>query len=138
MRKRIGLALLSLSMMASSTSGFAADTPSPNSPKPTSSAKTAKPVLTQVQIEAMVAARAAFALAKSNAQNGFDRALADAQAIRDQAIASAGKDEKSIQIAKKNYHDSYKIIMRAYKSDVNAAKSVLKNALAAVRASQKS
>lgn len=117
MRKRTGLALLSFSMMvASSTAGFAADTS------------------TQMQKEAIVAARAAFDLAKSNAQNGFDRALADAQAIQDQSIASAGKDENSIRIAKKNYRDSYKIILRAYKSDVNAAKAILRNALAAVRA----
>lgn len=134
MRKRTSLALLSIAMMlASSSSGFAADTP-----KPLSTAKATKQVLTQMQKEAIAAARAAFALARSNALNGFDRAIADAQAIRDQSIGSAGKDMNSIRVAKKNYRDSYKIILRAYESDVNAAKSVLNNALAAVRASQKS
>lgn len=128
MRKRTCVVLLSIALMSTaSTTVFAAGTPSP---QPNSSANPAKQTLTQAQKAAIAAARSAFALAKSNAQNGFDRALADAQAIRDQAIMAAGNDQNAIRIAKKNYRDSYKIILHAYRADLNTAKSILQNALA--------
>lgn len=134
MRKRTGMVLFSIALIsAAQTTGFAADT---QSPKPSSTTRPLHPVLTQMQKDAIVAARAAFVRANSNAQNGFDRAIADAQAIRNQAIASAGNHSNSIRVAKKNYDDFYKIILHAYKSDLNAAKFVLKNALASVRASK--
>lgn len=128
MRKRAGIVvLLSIAMFSVvQNSGFAAVT---QSPKPSTTTRPLHSGLTQKQKEAIIAARAAFALAKSNAQNGFDRAIADAQAIRDQAISNAGNNANSIRVAKKSYNDSYKIILRAYKSDLNAAKLVLKATL---------
>jgi hypothetical protein len=117
--------------IAAPTTSFAIDTPSPqSSPSPTHT----KQVLTQAQKNAISTARSIFAAAKLNAQNGFDRALADAQAVRDQAIAAAGTNAVEIRAAKKNYSYSYKIILRAYKSDLDRAKSALKNALTLVRA----
>jgi hypothetical protein len=131
-RSVIAVSLVAL-MSFAPTSAFATDAPSPQA---SPSASHLKQILTQTQKVAIVAARVAFSLARSNAQNGFDRAIADAKAIRDQAIASAGTDANSIRLAKKNYNDSYKIILRAYKSDLNAARTVLKNALSNVRASK--
>lgn len=120
--------LLSVALISiAPTPVFAAGTPSP---QPNSTVNPAKQALTQAQKAAIAAARSAFALAKSNAQNGFDRALADAQAIRDQAITAAGNDQNAIRIAKKDYRNSYKIILNAYRTDLNAAKSILQNALA--------
>ena len=134
MRKRTGIVLLSIAMFsAAQTTGFAANT---QSPKPSATAKPLHSVLTQSQKEAIVAAWAAFALAKSNAHNGLDRAIADAQAILDQAIASAKNDSNSIRAAKKDYKDSYKVILHAYNLDLNSAKIVLKKALASARASK--
>lgn len=115
--------------IAAPATSFATDTPSP-------SPMHAKQVLTQAQKDAISAARSIFAAAKINARNGFDRALADAQAVRDQAITAAGTNRVEIRAAKKNYNSSYKIILRAYKSDLDSAKSVLKNALTVVRASK--
>lgn len=132
MRTRTGAALLLIAMIsAAQTSGYAAVT---QSPKPTTTTRPGHSGLTQIQKEAISTARAAFALAKSNAQNGFDRAIADAQAIREQAVANAGKDANASRIAKKSYNDSYKMILRAYTSDLNLAKLALKVALASVGA----
>jgi len=134
MRKRIFIAPILVGIVfAAPTTAFAADTPSPQS---SPSATHSKQTLIQAQKDAISAARAVFAAAKSSAQNGFDRALADAKAIRDQAIAAAGTDLNAVRAAKRSYRDSYKMILHAYKSDLDAAKLVLKNALAAARASK--
>jgi hypothetical protein len=117
--------------IAAPASSFATDTPSL---QPSPSPRHAKQVLTQAQRDAILDARSVFATAKMNALNGFDRALADAQAVRDQAIAAAGTNAVEIRAAKKNYSYSYKIILRAYKSDLDRAKSALKNALTLARA----
>ena len=123
-------ALLVAIFIAAPATSFATDTPSPqSSPSPRHS----KQVLTQAQKDAILAARLIFAAAKTNAQNGFDRAIADGEAVRDQAIAAAGANAVEIRAAKKNYNYSYKIILRAYKSDLDAAKSVLINALTLAR-----
>lgn len=119
--------------MATPSASFATDPPSPkSSPSP----RHTQQVLTQSQKAAFSAARLAFAAAKENAQNGFDRALADAQAVRDQAIEVAAGNTAEIRAAKKNYNYSYKIIRRAFKSNLDAAKAVLKNALTVVRATK--
>lgn len=134
MRSRyvISFFLVAIFISAPATS-FATDTPSPQSSPPP---KHTKQLFTRAQKDAISAARSIFAAAKINAQNGFDRALADAQAVLDQAIAAAGANAVEIRAAKKNYNYSYKIILRAYKSDIYSAKSVLKNALTLVRASK--
>ncbi|HEX7405658.1 MAG TPA: hypothetical protein VF307_07025 [Candidatus Nanopelagicaceae bacterium] len=88
--------------------------------------------LTKPQKEALSAANAAFALARSNAREGFDRAVADAKAIRDQAIVDAGKDKSAIKSASENFQDFYKSISHAYKIALANAQSARKSALAAV------
>lgn len=136
MQKRTSIALLLVALMsAAPTTVFAADTPSPQS---SPSGTHTRQILTQAQKEAIAAARSAFAAAKSNAQNGFDRALADAQAVRDQAIATAGTDANAIRAAKKDYRDSYKIIYRAYSTNLNNARSILQSALASAKVAKKS
>lgn len=131
--RRLIIFFLIAIFMASPAASFATDTPSPQS---SPSLTHTKQGLTQAQKDAISTARSIFAAAKMNAQNGFDRALADAQAVRDQAITVAGTNAVEIRAAKKNYMYSYKIILRAYKSDLDTAKSVLKNALTVVRASK--
>ena len=76
-------------------------------------------------------ADAHFAAAKVNARDGFDRAVADAKAIRDQTIANAGVDKLAINSARENYQDFYKSISHAYKIALANAHAVRKNALAA-------
>lgn len=120
---------LILAFVAPATS-YATQTPSPQPSQVTTPAKQA---LTQAQKAAIALARSDFAAAKANAQNGFDRALADAQAIRDQAIAAAGKDPSSIKQARKNYRDSYKVILNAYKAALKIAKLNLEAALASAK-----
>lgn len=146
-RKGIQIALISLALALSSTATvFAVDTPTPTptptatlipspspSPQSTAKAKPAKQILTQAQKDAIAAARLAFSNAKINAQNGFDRAIADAQAIRDQAIAAAGKDKNALSAAGKDYRTSYRAILNAYKADLKNAKSVFQAAIAALK-----
>lgn len=133
--KRTNVILISLaSVFLSPGVALAANTPSPQhtfavAPSPKS--------LTSSQTESIEAARVAFAVARKNALNGLDRAIADAQAIRDQAISSAGKDMSAIRTAKKNYRNSYLLIENAYRSDLKSAKSTLVRALAAIKGSSK-
>lgn len=87
--------------------------------------------LTQAQKDAIAAANAAFASAKVSAQEGFDRAIADAKALRDQAITDAGTDKAAIKIAQKNFRDFNKTIALALQSALKAAKLARQNALAA-------
>jgi hypothetical protein len=89
-----------------------------------------KQVLTPAQREAIALARSNFAAAKANAQDGFDRAIADAKALRDQAILEAGSDKTAIAAAKKAYRDSYRTIVIAYRTDMKNAKAELRSALA--------
>jgi hypothetical protein len=128
MRKGISVVLVSfaLSVMAP-MAVMAAQTPQPSSTKQS---------LTQVQRKAISAARLNYAMAKSDALNGFDRALADAKAIQDQAIVIAGSDQVAVRIEKKNYKQSYKTILHAYKADLNLAKVTLLNAIAAAKANK--
>lgn len=134
MRKRSSVVVLTIALtLAGQGAVFATDTQSAT-PSPT--AKASHPALTQKQTEEIADARAAFALAKTNAQDGFSRAIADAQAIRDQAIASAGKNANSIRSAKNDYRASYKVVWGAYKAAQDLAKSVLKDAIASALASK--
>lgn len=124
-KSAVFLSLL-LAFAAPATS-FAAPTPSP---QPSQAITPAKQALTQAQKAAIALARSDFAAAKANAQDGFDRALADAQAIRDQSILVAGSDKAAIAAAKQTYRDSYRTIMNAYRADVKNAKAALRSALA--------
>lgn len=90
------------------------------------------PTTTQIQKDAIATAKAAYAMAKTNARDGFDRAIADAQAIRDQAILAAGKNKTAIRIAKQNFRDFNKVIIRAYKAALKTAKANFQNALLAL------
>jgi len=135
MQKRIVIAMLMVALLSTSpTIVFATETPSPQS---SPSATHTKQMSTQTQKDAISAARSVFAAARANAQIGFDRALADAQAIRDQAIAAAGTDANAIRAAKKDYRQSYKTIYRAYSTNLNNAKSILRSALASATAAKK-
>ena len=142
MKKRIFIALTLVAVMsAAPTTVFATPTPSPQSPQspqPSPSSTHPKQVLTQAQKDVISAARSAFAAAKANAQNGFARAIADAQAIRDQAIGAAGTSPNAIRAAKKDFRDSYKTIFRAYTTNLNNAKLIFQRALAALNAAKKS
>jgi hypothetical protein len=135
MRKKF-IILLSLVAIMSATpvTVFAADLPSPQS---SPSAKQSKQILTQAQKDAISAARAVFAASKVSAQDGFARAVADAKAIRDQAIAEAGNDLKAARAAKKNYGNSYWTINRAYMTHLKNAKLVLHRAIASAIDSNK-
>jgi len=133
--KRRSLRVLLLSAVFLATpmaSAYAADTATPSA-HPSSSPKAEKQLLTQAQKDALAAARSTFSAAKVNAQNGFDRALADAQAIRDQAIAAAGSDQNAIHAARKSFKESYKIILDAYRFDLKNAKANFLSALNAAK-----
>lgn len=130
----ISLFLVALFSAAPVTS-FATDTASP---QPSPSLIHAKARLTQAQKDAISAARSIFAAAQLNAQNGIGRALADAQAVRDQAISVAGTNLVAIRAAKKDFKESYRIIYRAYTTALNNAKSVLQSAIATAKAVKKS
>lgn len=137
----IQVVLLSGALAISSTATvFAVDTPAPSptaSPQISAKSKPIKQVLTQAQKEAIADARAMFASAKANAQNGFDRAVADAQAIRDQAILAAGTDKKALSAARKDFKVSYIAILNAYRTDLKDAKSIFQTAIAALKLPRK-
>lgn len=126
--------MVALFIAAPSTS-FATDTVSPQSSHSSTSTKQS---LTNAQKTAILDANSIFAAAKINAQDGFDRALADAQAVRDQAIATAGTNAVDIRAAKKNFRESYKIIYRAYTAALNNAKAIRQASIAAAKAAKKS
>ncbi len=131
------VALLSGALAISSTATvFAVDTPSPTAspaatPQVSAKSKPVKQVLTQAQKDAIAAAKLAYSNAKTNAQDGFTRALADAQAIRDQALASAGTDKKAQGAARKAFRDFVVVIQTAYKAALLDAKTIFQAALAA-------
>lgn len=127
-RSKYATVVLAVLIAAIPMTGYAAETATPS---PTTMATPAKQVLTQAQKVAIVAARSAFSVAQANAQNGFDRALADAKALRDQSILAAGKNKTALAAARKSYRDSYRTIMNAYKIDMKNAKNALRSALAA-------
>jgi len=135
MRRGTNAMLISLALvMVFPATAFATETPSS---RPSSSVAPSVHSLTQAQKDSVAAARAAFVIAKKDALEGFDRAIADAQAIRDQAIVVAGSEQSSIRLAKKNYRASYGTILNAYRSDLKSAKLNFAKALAAVRGSSK-
>lgn len=113
---------------------FATDSSSP-APSPLTSPSVHS--LKKAQKDAIAAARIAFASAKENAQNGFDRAIADAQALRDQAITSAGADRSAVRRARMSYRDSYRAIANAYKADLKNARLALLKAIASVKGAKK-
>lgn len=119
---------------ASSATSFATDT---TSPKPSTNATHTKQLLTDAQKAAILDANSIFAAAKVNAQNGFDRAIADAQAVRDQAISIAGTNAAAIRAAKQDFREFYKNIYDAYKTALSNARSVRDASLAAVKAAKK-
>jgi hypothetical protein len=132
MRKSISILLFSLALSGiAPTAAMAVPTP-----HPTSTIAHTKHTLTQQQKDAIAGAQAAYASAKSDAFNGFDRALADAKAVRDQAILVAGNDHLAIRAANKTYKDSYKTILQVYKSDLRNAKVKLLNAIAKAKANK--
>ena len=142
-KRTIQVVLLSGALAISSTAtALAVDTSSPTAtPTPQISAKS-KPVKqgpTQAQKDAIAAARLAYAKAyakaNANAQNGFDRAIADAQAIRDQAILAAGTDKNAPSTARKDYRTSYWAILNIYGADLKNAKTIFQNAIAALKLS---
>jgi len=138
-RRGVFVGVLSAILLASTPIAVIAadvDTSSPIA-KSSSGARAPKQVLTQVQKAAVAAARLVFNAAQTDAKNGFSRAIADAQAIRDQAIASAGSDKSAIKLARTNYRDSYRTILGAYRADMKVAKLNFLNALAAAKVSSK-
>lgn len=136
MRGRTVIALFLVALFsAAPVTSFATNTASPH---PSPSAMHTKPTLTQAQKDAISAARSIFAAALLNAQNGLGRALADAQAVLDQAISVAGTNTVAIRAAKKDFKESYRIIYRAYTTALNNAKSILQSAIATALAATKS
>lgn len=133
-RRMNAMMILSVLIFAFPATALATETPSP---QPSSTAAPQVRSLTQTQKDAIAAARTAFAVAKKNATDGFDRAIADAQAIRDQAISEAGSNKGSIRAARMNYAESYKTILNAYRLDISNARIELARALAAARGSNK-
>jgi type II secretory pathway pseudopilin PulG len=137
MRKSISILLISFVLFSFVLSGIAPSAVMAVPTRhPTSSIAHVKQTLTQRQREAIVAARTAFASAKSDAFNGFDRALADAKAIRDQSVLAAGSNHIAIRVANKNYKDSYRTILRVYKTDLSNAKETLLNSITAAKANK--
>ena len=139
MRRKVFVGVLSAILLASTPiAAIAADpvTPAPSA-KSSPDARAPKPVLTQVQNAAVAAARLVFNAAQMEAKNGFSRAIADAQAIRDQAIAVAGNDKSAIKLARTDYRDFYRTILGAYRADLKVAKLNFLNALAAAKVSSK-
>lgn len=131
MNKRgISLVLYCTLLSITPATSFATET---SSPQASPSAAPSSHLLTQAQKDLIAAARAAFGDAKKNARDGFDRAIADAQAVRDQAISAAGTDLSSVRLARKNYRDSYRTILNAYKSDLKFARLNLAKVIASVK-----
>ena len=131
-------AITSLSILSSITA-YANPTPSPSAsathaPRPHPISTHSKAPLTQSQRDAIAEANMAFASTRANALAGFARAVADAQAIRDQAILAGGKDKSAIKTAKENFRDFYKTISDAYKTTLMTAKLTRLKALAAAHA----
>jgi hypothetical protein len=130
MRKGLSILLISCAFVSSAPTVAMATQTS----QPTPSIAASKQVPAPGQKETISAARSIFSLAKSDASNGFDRALADAKALWDQAIASAGNDQVAIKLAKKVYMQSYQAILQAYRTALDNAKMTLINAIAAAKA----
>jgi len=116
------------------TLSSASPTPTPSPSHIKHSHATASPfssVLTQAQKDVLSLADTNFALEAARAQAGFDRAVADAKAIRDQAITEAGNSKSAIRVAQQNFQDFKKTIANAYQSDLRASRMARQSALAA-------
>jgi len=119
-RTIVGIAVVTLALL------FPTVADSAPSPKPSPY------VLTQTQRNVIATVDANFAAAKLSAWDGFERAVADAKAIRDQAITSAGTDKLAMNSARESFQDFYKSISHAYKIALANAREVRRIALAVV------
>lgn len=134
--KRIAIASIAIALLCilfpTASSASPTPTPSPSHTKHSHSTPSPSPsVLTEAQKDVLALANTNFALEKARAQAGFDRAVADAKAIRDQAIGEAGNSKSAIRVAQQNFQDFKKTIASAYQSAVKAAKMARHSALAA-------
>jgi hypothetical protein len=130
MRRGVPILLISIAVAASVPSVAMATQFSRSTPF----IAAAKQALTPTQKDAISAARSIFSLAEDDAVAGSNRALADAKAMWDQAIASAGNDHVAIKLAKKVYIQSYQGILQAYRTALDNARVSLINAIAAAKA----
>jgi hypothetical protein len=119
----------SSSLSPSSTpSSSPSSTPKPKaSPNPSASAAAAE------KAAALASARDAYTLATNNALQGFDRAVADAKAIRDQALLAAGTDKTARAAAMTEYKNEYSQIYQAFTAQILAAKQALAAAKSSIK-----
>ena len=104
----------------------AASNPPPRTPRPQSSAASARQA-------ARDAAKAALQAALAEAQNGRDLAFADANANLQQSLQAAGKDKVALKAARDAYKAAAQGIIAAYKQAIATARTNYQAALAAIK-----
>lgn len=117
---------------SSSPSAIASSSPS-STPKPKASPNPSASAAAAEKAAALASARDAYTLATNNALQGFDRAVADAKAIRDQALLAAGTDKTARAAAMAEYKNEYSQIYQAFTAQILAAKQALAAAKSSIK-----
>jgi len=107
--------------------------PSTSAKPVASSSATPRHGLTQAQKDALAAALVTYKAAIQSALDGAHKAIADAQSIRDQALAAAPKDKNVRNLAKQDFKNSSTQIWDAFRSSTAAAKASYEAAINAIK-----
>lgn len=115
------------SAMASSTSK-GSPTPSPT--------QSPRRGLTQAQKDALALALTTYKASIQSALDGAHRAIADAQSIRDQALAAAPKDKNVRSLAFSDFKNTSNQIWSAFKEATGAAKALYDSTVSTIKATR--
>jgi len=146
MRKVFAASSLALTCALITASASVADTratPAPGSPAPhqdshvaptTNVAPSATPSPTHTRNNAAIkAANDAYAAAVAQAQSSFDRAVADAAAVRDQEILATPTDKVAVKAARDAYKAAFTQLKQLFQANIAAAKQARDAAIAAAK-----
>jgi hypothetical protein len=128
MRKLIATSALALSCALVISSPAFAD--APKSPRP-SAPSSAHPA--HAPNAAKKAANDAYAMAVAQAQSSFDRAVADAAAVRDQEMLATPTDKVAVKSARDAYKAAFAQLKQLFQANIAAAKQARDAAIAAAK-----
>ena len=156
MRKAFATSSLALACALITASGSVADThgtPAPGSPAPhqdshvaptSNAAPSAAPSAAPVHHDtpspthtrnnaAIKAANDAYAAAVAAAQSSFDRAVADAAAVRDQEILATPTDKVAVKAARDAYKAAFTQLKQLFQANIAASKQARDAVIAAAK-----